>query len=120
MKNINKTLVITTLILLLAVLIVSLANFKYYSWTLWTVPVYFYILTYFLIKFLLAKADSPLLASFFSQMTILKLFAIFLFIFVFRFLLSKSQWLAFVGFSVINYLIYSAFEIKFLLKHFKK
>ncbi len=111
----TKSLIILTVVSLLIVAISLIAGFKYYNWSLWIVPVFFFSLTYLIVKFLEPKVKNQFFATNFSQATVFKLFMLIVFILLFRMFLDKNDWISFVGYSVANYIAFTALEIKHLL-----
>ncbi len=115
MKNENKYLLFATFILLAVNLILAILKIKFYNWSFWFVPIFYYFFILFIIKFLISKKSSQILTSLYSQITILKLIVLLLFILLFKFFLDKKPWINFVIYNIAAYLVYTGIEIKILL-----
>ncbi len=120
MKNYNKLLILTTVLLLVVTLVLAILKIKFYNWSFWIVPVFYYLFIFLIVKFLSSKKTSQVLTSLYTQITVLKLIVLLLFVLIFKFFLNKQQWINFVIYNIIAYIIYTTIEIKALLASLKK
>ncbi len=120
MKNYNKLLIAATVLLFVVNLILAILKIKFYNWSFWIVPVFYHLFIVLIIKFLNSKKSSQILTSLYTQITVLKLIVLLLFILIFKLFLDKRQWINFVFYNIIAYLIYTAIEIKALLSSLRQ
>ncbi len=120
MKNYNKLLIAATVLLFVVNLILAILKIKFYNWSFWIVPVFYHLFIILIIKFLNSKKSSQILTSLYTQITVLKLIVLLLFILIFKLFLDKRQWINFVFYNIIAYLIYTAIEIKALLSSLRQ
>ena len=119
MTNYNKTLLLITLGILILVAITLALKLTFYNWALWMVPLFFYLLTFFIIRFVLRKKEDKFLPVAITQASVIKLLLSLVFLILFRLFLGKSEWVNFIIFSAVNYLVYTAFEVNYLLSQLK-
>ncbi len=111
-----KSVATLTLVSLAIVAVTLIAKLKYYNWSLWIIPLFFASLIIVLAKFLESKLENKFFATNYTQATTFKLFIIVAFILLFKLFLDKKDWINFIAYTVINYIAYSALEIKYFLK----
>ena len=119
MTNYNKSLIIITVALLLVVAVVLFAGLSFYNWTLWLVPLFFYLLTQLIVRYIMNKKDDKFLPIAVTQASLVRLVLSIAFLLLFKLFLNKAQWINLIIFSVVNYLIYTVFEVNYLLSKFK-
>ena len=115
MTNYNKTLLIITLVLLGLTGVIFVMKLSFYNWALWIVPPFFYLLTIIVIRFVLRKLDDKFLPMAITQASVIKLLLSLVFLLFFKIFLDKGEWVNFIIFSAVNYLVYTAFEVNYLL-----
>jgi hypothetical protein len=119
MTNYNKTLLLVTAGLLIVVAVIYFLGINFYNWALWLVPLFFYILTLLIIRFVIKKLDDKFLPVRITQASLIKLLLSLGFLILFKLFLTKSQWINFIIFSAVNYLIYTAYEVNYLLSRLR-
>ena len=119
MINFYRILISVSLILWLIILIIMLLKISIYNWALWIVPLFFLLLTIFLVKFLLKKQNDKFMTFAITQASLIKLVLSLAFLLFLKLFLTKSQWINFTIFTAINYLIYTIIEVKYLLNRLK-
>ncbi len=119
MTNYNKILLLVTAGLLLITAIIYFLGLNFYNWALWIVPLFFYVLTFLIIRFVVKKLDDNFLPVRITQASVIKLLFSLAFLVLFKFFLTKAQWVNFIIFSAVNYLIYTAYEVNYLLSRLR-
>ncbi len=119
MTNYNKSLILITLVSLAIVGLVLVVGLSFYNWSLWIVPIFFYILTIFVIRFVLKKLDDNFLPMRITQASVIKLLVSLVFLILFKPVLARSEWVNFIIYSGVNYLVFTAYEVNYLLSRLK-
>ncbi len=116
MTTYNKILSVITIVFWIIIGIVLVLELNFYNWALWIVPLFFYFLTFAIIKFLASNVNDKYLPVKFSQASLFKLIVSLGFILLFKLFLDKEDWVNFIIFSGINYVVYTAYEVNYLLR----